>query len=219
MSRRLILFTGMGADSRLLSRIRVKGAELSIPDHEKPQPMETLSRYADRVADKWAIGPGDVVGGASFGGMMAAQIATTRKVAGAVLLGSCLDPARLPLHYRVLEAASPLLPDMLFDVRALTPLIRWRFWPADRESLACLGRMAADCPPRRLREFLRMAVSWPGVKPPSCPTLVVHGDSDRVIPIGAVKPDVVITGAGHAFTLTHAEETSQVLADFVARLG
>jgi pimeloyl-ACP methyl ester carboxylesterase len=219
MRRRLVLFPGMGADARLVSRIGLKNADLVAPNHEKTLPFENLIRYSDRMADKLAIRPDDIVGGVSFGGMMAAQIAARRKTAGLIVLGGSLDSAWLPPHYRALDAAGLLIPDFLLGVRSWAPVVRWRFSPVDRESLACLQRMAEDCPPRRLWDFGHMIVEWAGVQRPECPTLVVHGDLDRVIPIEVVKPDVVISGAGHAFTLTHAEETTRVLADFVARLN
>jgi pimeloyl-ACP methyl ester carboxylesterase len=219
MTRRLILFTGMGGDSRLMERIRVEGAALTAPDHEPALPAETLSEHAERRARALSVGPEDVVGGVSFGGMLAAQIAATRKTAGLILLGSCLDADWLPAHYRAVVAAAPLVPDVLLGVRSWAPLIRWRFAPIDADGVARMRRMAQDCPPRQLRTFGRMIADWKGVRRLDCPTLIVHGDRDRVIPIRAVKPDVVLTGAGHAFTLTHVDETNRALSDFVRRLS
>lgn len=41
----------------------------------------------------------------------------------------------------------------------------------------------------------------------------IHGDRDRVIPIGLVQPDHVIAGAGHLLTMTHADEVNSILSD------
>jgi len=217
MKRRLILFTGMGGDSRLMSRVRVDGVELVAPDHETALPAETLAAHAERLARKYAVGKEDVVGGVSFGGMLAAQIASAHETAGLILLGSCLNADWIPTLYRAVEAASPLIPDLVLGLRTWTPLIRWRFAPIDDDSLVCVRSMAKDCPTRQLRTFGRMVVGWKGAGRPSCPMLIVHGDRDRIIPISAVEPDVIIAGAGHAFTLTHPDETNRALSDFFRR--
>jgi hypothetical protein len=68
-TRRLILFSGMGADGRLLQRISIPEAEIIAPDHTEPLPGETLPHYAARIADIHKIQPVDIVGGVSSGGM------------------------------------------------------------------------------------------------------------------------------------------------------
>jgi pimeloyl-ACP methyl ester carboxylesterase len=40
----------------------------------------------------------------------------------------------------------------------------------------------------------------------------IHGDRDRVIPIGLVKADHVIAGAGHLLTMTHADQVNRILS-------
>src|SRR5690242_21168127 len=79
--RRLVLFSGMGADGRLFRSIRIPEAEIVTPDHAEPAPGETLPQYAVRIADRLNIEPADFVGGISFGGMLAGEIAQQRRVA------------------------------------------------------------------------------------------------------------------------------------------
>jgi pimeloyl-ACP methyl ester carboxylesterase len=69
-----------------------------------------------------------------------------------------------------------------------------------------------------LRLFGRMIFKWPGVERPSCPTLIVHGDRDKLIPPRCARPDLWLSGAGHCFTLTHAEQTSAAISGFVSSL-
>ena len=57
------------------------------------------------------------------------------------------------------------------------------------------------------------------------PTLVIHGDADRIVPIAAsgeltakaVKgaPKVVIQGGPHGLTWTHADQVNKELLDFL----
>jgi non-heme chloroperoxidase len=59
------------------------------------------------------------------------------------------------------------------------------------------------------------------------PTLVIHGDSDGIVPFevsgqrsaGAIADStlVVVKGGPHGFNVTHAAEFNQALLDFLAR--
>lgn len=212
---RLFLFCGMGADGRLMRPVRVPSVEVVTPDHIEPRPGEALSAYAARVADRHGVLPADIVGGASFGGMLAAEVAKQRAVAGLVLLGTCVRPRRLQWSYKALYALRHLIPDFALGLRGWEPLVRWRFEPVTREALTLLADMNAKCPARHIREFGRMAVEWAGAPERSCPTLSVHGRRDRVIPIDRGEPGVVLEDAGHAFTLTHPKQTSEAISGFL----
>jgi pimeloyl-ACP methyl ester carboxylesterase len=213
--RRLVLFSGMGGDGRLMRPLQVPGIAVCTPDHVEPRPGEGLSGYAARVAELMSIGASDVIGGASFGGMIAAEIARQRAVAGLILLGSCVRPQCLPWAYTWIERLGKFLPDRLLGCRSWRPLVRWRFAPVTAEAERCLRAMAATCPASQLRGFGRMALNWTGVERFSCPVLAVHGDRDRIIPVGCAEPGLILHNAGHAFTLTHAEQTIAAIQEFL----
>ena len=216
--RRLFLFSGMGGDARLFREIRVAGIELITPDHVEPKDAEDLVSYATRLVKQYDIRPLDVVGGASFGGMLAAQMTALFPVAGLVLLGSCYHPRSLPQGYRLAERVGRLIPDFVLGLRSWRPLVRWRFAPVTEHAEECLLAMAATCSTLTLRRFGAMLVEWRGVETLSCPKLSVHGAWDRMIPAAQAEADLILSDAGHAFTLTHAKETNAAIEVFLARL-
>jgi pimeloyl-ACP methyl ester carboxylesterase len=216
--RRVFLFSGMGGYARLLAPIHLAGIEVVAPNHAEPLPDEDLPRYAARVAGIQGIGSEDVVGGASFGGMLAAEISGQRRVAGLILLGSCLKPTRLPWTYRWVERVGRFVPDFALSFRSFRPLVRWRFAPISRAAEECLVAMAAVCPTNQIRAFGRMILSWKGAEKLSCPVLSIHGATDRIIPPSAAEPGIVFKDAGHAFTLTHPTQTISAIEDFLTRL-
>ena len=213
--RRLVLFSGMGADARLFQSLRIPEAEIVTPAHAEPAQEETLPHYAARIADSLKIQPADIVGGISFGGMVAGEIARQRPVAGLILLGSCLRPDRLPRSYRWIERFGVFIPDFLLSFRSWRPLVRWRFAPLTHEAESCLIDMAhaSDC--AQIRTFGRMVMNWNGVKNIDCPIVAIHGDRDRVIPLHCADAHVILKDAGHAFTLTHADETISAIRVFL----
>ena len=215
MKPRLVLFSGMGADARLFRSIRISEVEMVTPDHAEPAPGETLSQYAKRIADNLSIQPADIIGGISFGGMLAGEIAWQRPVAGLILLGSCLRPDRLPGSYRWIERLGCFIPDFVLSFRSWRPLVRWRFAPLTKSAETCLIEIASSCPAAQIRAFGRMIMDWAGVDNLTCPVLSIHGDLDRIIPRNCATPDIVLKDAGHAFTLTHADQTTAAIREFL----
>jgi pimeloyl-ACP methyl ester carboxylesterase len=205
----------MGGDSRLFRLIRIPEVEIVTPDHTEPAQGEALTQYASRIADLLNIQAADVVGGVSFGGMLAGEIARQRPVAGLILLGSCLRPARLPWSYRWVEMLGRFIPDFVLGFRSWRPLVRWRFAPLSRDAETCLIEMAASYPTAQIRAFARMVISWAGIDNVACPVLSVHGDYDRIIPVKCAEPDLILKDAGHAFTLTHADDTISAIREFL----
>jgi len=207
----------MGGDGRLMQPLAVPDFELLSPDHILALAGESLSEYARRVAKEHAICSEDFIGGASFGGMVAAEIARQTPVRGLILLGSCIHPERLPLAYKWIEKLGPLVPNWALGMRVWPPLVRWRFSPVSEKDERILIAMAKDCPPSQIRAFGKMAVQWRGIERIDCPVLSIHGDRDRIIPVAGAEPGVILRNAGHAFTLTHGAETSALISEFIAK--
>ncbi|HXS99700.1 MAG TPA: alpha/beta hydrolase [Elusimicrobiota bacterium] len=216
--RRVILFSGMGGDKRMFGPLRVPGVELITPDHLEPEAGEDLPAFAERTADRHGIGADDVVGGVSFGGMLAAQISSRRALAGAILLASCHQPRRLPGRYRFVERFCRLVPDALLGLRSWPPFVRGRFAPIDAKNAQLMIEMARGYPPKMLRRFGRMIVEWSGVESIPCPLLSVHGAGDRILPLSCIDAQLVLPEAGHAFTLTHPEPIGAAIRDFLRKL-
>ena len=82
---RVVLFSGMAADSRLLRSIRIPEVEIVTPDHAEPVSGETVTQYAALIAEGLFIQPDDIIGGISFGGMLARKIARQRRLVGKVI--------------------------------------------------------------------------------------------------------------------------------------
>ena len=78
--------------------------------------------------------------------------------------------------------------------------------------------MARDSPTSPIRAFGRMILGWGGVTVRSCPVLSIHGDKDRIIPLAAAEPGIILKDASHAVTLTHAEQTISAIQEFLMNL-
>ncbi len=210
----LILLSGMGADSRLFSHQIEEIPELITPAWIPPLPRESLPAYAVRLANSIDPGRPCVVGGASFGGIVALEMAVHLQAAACVLISSVRSPAEFPWWYRVLRPVACLGPEGLAWVAGLV---------AGASELSLGHRTAAQL--RRLSraesEFLRWA-SWavlrwsPSTEVRRLRIHHIHGDSDRTFPVRLTRPDVIVAGAGHVLTLSHPQEVNEFLRRVMA---
>ncbi|NIQ93702.1 MAG: hypothetical protein GWO11_05725, partial [Desulfuromonadales bacterium] len=77
---RLILLPGLAADERMYGGLGDIGVALLTPRLPAPRRGETMPEFARRVADELQIGESDLIGGCSFGSLVAAEIARQRPV-------------------------------------------------------------------------------------------------------------------------------------------
>jgi len=217
---RLILWPGLAADERMYRRLGETGWQMETPRFPLPERGETLPALALRCAALLEVGPRDVVGGCSFGGMVAAEIARQRPVRALVLLAGALDSGTLPASVRGLGFLPRLLPlGWLRRFFASEFNLRRFFGEQDPEGYALAREMLADTPDALLRDGGRMAVSQWGRPAPAVPVFALHGAEDRVMGPPPVARLQVVAGAGHGLVFSHAGRVSDFLRDLKGGLG
>jgi len=213
----LVLIPGLGSDAALYEpQRRALGDRLVVPPWIPPRPRETLESYARRLVEVIRADPRVVkpffVGGVSFGGMLAAEIAEccAQDVAGLILIGGCTDKSEIPRVFDLLAILGQYLPTGLamgLTRRAAPAVISW--WqglsPEDADLFASvysrgdvsLLKWGADA----MRRWSAAIVS-------PVPIYRAHGRRDIVIPIPErqMRPgiDLVVPDGRHLISLTHA---------------
>lgn len=213
----LVLLSGLGTDARLFAAQFSRFPELAVLPWIEPRAGEALAAYAGRMADgarglqpRW-------IGGCSFGGMLALEMARRLPVAGVVLVGSCRSrDAVAPLVRFAGRAAGPA-PLFLWD-EARRSAARWGpvIFPGNPDSGAIAAVTAESVPSSFVRWGARAILSWPGVEDPGVPVHHIHGDADAVMPLARVRPDRVVPGAGHLLAVTHAEAVNDYLSGLLS---
>lgn len=213
MPTRLLLLPGIGADRRLFDAQRSCAAEVQVVEWIPPlAPSEPLTSYAHRLAANIDTSAPFVIGGASFGGMVALELARRIHPKAVVLIGSCRSPSSLPSSYRLLRACSDLVPDALLGRSFVAaPWIASRFGLASPDHRRLFAEMLRHTPPSFVRWAARAIFGWAGVEDLPVPIHHIHGEDDRIIPLRSVRPDVVVKGAGHLLNVTHRDEVNAFL--------
>jgi len=194
----LYLIPGVGADERLfagLHNVRV------LP---RLSPEGSLADYAARLVPHIDASEPFDLGGASFGGMIALELARFIAPARVFLFGSCRSPQAIAPSLRSLRF---LVPPMQ-PPRWMLPLVARWFGARSSADIALFSDMLTATPTAFVRWASRAVFEWPGVEELPMPVHHIHGERDRIIPLRRVKPDQVIAGAGHLINLTHADEVS-----------
>jgi pimeloyl-ACP methyl ester carboxylesterase len=210
----LVLLSGLGTDARLFAAQTAAFPGLAVLPWIEPRRGETLASYAGRMTEiargvnpRW-------IGGCSFGGMLALEIARHLPVQGVFLVGSGRSPAAVAPLLRLAGQVAGLAPVLLWEA-ARSSAARWGplFVPTNPDSRAIAAVTAESVPSSFVRWGARAILRWPGLPDPGPPVHHIHGDADAVMPISRVRPDRVVAGAGHLLALTHASAVNAYLEE------
>lgn len=216
-AERLILFPGLGADPRLYEVQRRELDGLETPAWIEPLPKERLAEYAGRWGQQLELDKRPaVLGGVSFGGMIALEMARRYGAKSVVLIGSCRSPRAVSRLLKASEWVSRGTPEIVLDKgRALAPIFLGRGM-IPREHRAALVTMAKELPVGFLRWAARAVVEWDGCSEdelgPGVPVHHIHGTGDWVMPISRVRPTEVVQGGAHVLNMSHPKEVNRMLA-------
>ncbi|MCL2330429.1 MAG: alpha/beta hydrolase, partial [Phycisphaerae bacterium] len=183
--------------------------EFEVPVLLTPARRETLADYARRMCDHLDLAGPVILGGISFGGMLAYEMARFCDAKCVIMIASCRSRAALPSYYRAVEWVSRIIPDSVAQRRTIiSGQFFTRFERLNDQQRDIVTQMSRDVAMPLLRGVGRMIVSWQASAEPPCPVYHIHGDGDRIIPLGQMRPDEVVVGGGHLINLTHAEQVN-----------
>jgi pimeloyl-ACP methyl ester carboxylesterase len=212
MSRRMVLFPGLGADERMFVRIGNPGFPLQTPRLPVPKPGEDLSRYARRTADLLDLDENAILGGSSFGSLVASAISRQKRIRGLVLIGGALSSEGL----RPIPGVGIL---RNFPDRMLRPMIRsdraleFVFGAESAELRELARQMMADAPDSLLLRGGRMILDYHPAAPPFCPVFAIHGAKDVVMSPPPVPGCRILSEGGHGIAWTHPSEVCSLLQE------
>jgi len=207
---------GLGSDERLFDAQRPVFPNLIVPPWITPKTNESLRAYARRFAQTLKIKRPFYLGGASFGGMVALEMAKYLKPKGVILIGSARNAKMVPFYDRKLAKTFPFLPSLIVSISRNFPLIRMAlFGITKKQHREMFNNMLLKTSNRFLSWGIQAIFAWEGCEAVKTKVFHVHGKKDALIPIKKVSPDVVVKDGGHLVNLTHADQINKLIKVFI----
>lgn len=209
----IILLPGMGADERLFSSQIAAFPNIVIPKWIPPRKHESLRDYAARYAPLIDPKRPCLVGGASFGGMVALEVATHFPNLGCILIGSIRSSQSLSWRWKRLRPFALLGPDFL----------RLTSWGASRFGRRFLSQRALRVHQRLaspefafVRWAMCAAVRWrASAATKKLRVFHIHGETDHLLPVKLVQPDVIVPNGEHALTIFRPSAVNEFLGNVI----
>lgn len=206
----IYLLPGMTADYPVYARLLPLVAGASVAPYIDPLPNESFASYAARMAPRFTADC--YLGGISFGGIVALEIARLVRPRGCILISSIRSPRQLPPWFRIGRALggrnSSRLLGLFGDAAALVPA---RIRTGSTIRVAKLSGSSGAWH----RWATSAVLDWQPEGDFAFPILHIHGDADQTFPLRYVRPDIVVHGGRHALTVSHPIETANAINAFV----
>lgn len=206
----------MNGDPRVFAPQLAAFPNLTVPCWERPvSEEEPLADYAQRLAAK--IDPGNpcVIGGVSFGGIVALEVAKHLRSEGCVLIACCRHVEGLPLAIKMLRPVSTgMLGKLIRRVGRLGHAATMKRQPG------AIRRFAEHFPSDlAFRHWaIQVLLTWqPSL--PDCPIQQIHGSWDSTFPAKFSGADCIVPEAGHLLTITHADAVNEYLRNVLTSLS
>jgi len=175
----------------------------------EPKRDESLRSYAQRMAPQFA--EPCFIGGVSFGGILAQEIASVIQPAGCIVIASIQNPSQLPPWLRCCRIVggrdvSWLLNTIGHSAKRIPVSVR-------TPSTARLTKLSG--PSGRWHRWATSAVlDWSPSALIGTPLMHIHGDADSTFPIRYTNPNTVVRGGRHALPMSHPVETAAAIETF-----
>lgn len=196
---RCFLLPGMGASPEmyrpLKDRLGGRITALPWPPHTGER---TLEEMAASIIQVQGIRDGDMVGGASLGGMVALEIAMSINASAVVLLGSALDSGEINPMLLAFSSLARFVPIVL--IQSLAGQLQHP-----------VAQMFATSEPAFLRAMCGAIQNWAGYGGSPKKVHRIHGRRDRVIRCPE-SGSAIIENGGHLIAMYHARRC----ADFIS---
>jgi pimeloyl-ACP methyl ester carboxylesterase len=215
----VLFFPGLGADWRLFKPQLDASDVLMVPEWLEAKEGESLQDYVNRYAPVLAKLYGDdlIIGGMSFGGQVALELARVMNPRAVFLISSHRSGSEVSPFFKMQERASRNMPDSLLfsGIQKLGIPMVARKEKLDDKHCQLLNQMTESMDLSFFRKASRMTAEWDYEfkrEDFKMPIFHIHGEGDEIIapPKDTKSADVtLLPDAKHLITYTHHQRVSR----------
>jgi pimeloyl-ACP methyl ester carboxylesterase len=197
-----IILPGMGADANMYPKKQYQSLQdVLFVNWPKYDGEKSLEAVAQKIIDQYKIGSKMVVGGSSFGGMVAIEIAKILGLKKVILIGSATSPGYI----------NPLL-QKLSNLSEITPvkIIQVFTGKVNRYSRNDLLKMFEESESEFIKAMCKALFKWEGLGNFNGDISQIHGEKNLII-FPPKKYARIIPNGGHLISMSHAEEVANFI--------
>ncbi len=212
----IYLIPGIGADYRIYSKIDLPGYDVHHVAWVKPLQDETIEDYAKRISSQ-VKHEAPVFIGLSFGGLIAAEFSKLFPGSRFILLSTIASRNELPWYAKAGAAIG--LNHWIHKrwFKKPNPAIRWIFSVRGSETRKLFDAILADADADFLIWAFDELLHWEGNGHNRLHH--IHGNKDRLIPVGNVSADIIVEGGSHMMVVDNGKEISALIMRILRENG
>ncbi|MVM37051.1 alpha/beta hydrolase [Spirosoma sp. HMF3257] len=209
MTKKLYIFSGLGADERAFQRLDFSGFSPTFIKWIVPQEKETIEHYTTRILEQIKTTKPTLIG-LSFGGIIAIEVSKQIDTEKVILIASAKENTEIPFYYRFAGHLGfhNLLPTRL--LKSSNFMTNWFFGAKSTFDKQILRQILMDTDPVFLKWAIDKVARWKNQKLPKN-LFHIHGTSDKILPFRYVNCNGAIKNGGHLMTLNRADELNNIL--------
>lgn len=229
-SPQIAFFSGLGADARLFVLQKLEFPNLLTPQWLPPLPDETLDDYIDRWSQMLKLTSHSIVGGASFGGLIAQRLAERLGARHCLLFGSIQSAEEIPLRIKIWRPIHKLAFAWVIRFWQIVTVLWLQLfgrWMSKRWN-SVLKQFSSTDPHLikwSVRQFFLFFESTETRKNLHQALTIhqIHGTHDRLFPLSLITGNspasnrevklYPIEDAGHLLTLTHSQSINKIIQE------
>lgn len=210
--KEIYLISGLGADHRLFKNQELEGIPVKVLPWIDPHRHESLESYAQRMCSYLPSDTRDVVlGGVSFGGIMAIEMSKQIPLEKIILISSIKTSDELPWRIKFWKYLPVYRLVSTANIGRAGLLSRWLFGIMTHGETQLFSEMVKATSPRFMKWAIDKIVHWNNSFIPPA-TVQIHGTRDLIFPLYNVKgPVMKIEGGTHIMVLSRAGEINTIL--------
>jgi alpha/beta superfamily hydrolase len=193
----------MAASSTIFERIHLPDAifEMHLLEWEIPNPGESLTAYAQKIAQK-VTHESPILIGVSFGGILVQEMKQFLHPKKVIIISSVKSNAEFPRRFKLAKTtkAYKLIPTTLFE--NIEMLIKFSFGSSIvKQRLALYEKFLAVRDKRYLDWAIEQIINWNRIEIDE-EIIHIHGDADEVFPPKNIKNFISVKGGTHIMILS-----------------
>lgn len=204
---------GLATDEGIFSGIKLQNHQLIVLKWPPLKREYSMKEYAMCFLDQINTNEPFMILGLSFGGMIAVELGKILQPEKVILISSAKTRGGLswPIRFFKFLPLHLIIPDKIFRGLSFRARLLLGF---SSEYMKTLAPMVKNMPENYFRYAIHYIVNWNNMEIPKN-TILVHGNSDKLIWYNKKFADHTIQKGSHAMVITKAADVNKILNEIL----